>query len=571
MLGSAGLAAQNRPRQSGIEDVLDYIADGWNTLTRSLNNCQTFSDPKIQERAVLYLPAEMPISLVLSALQAKCNIRIEHLPSPIARLGTAEVNSITPPGLLFLEHSYVVPGGRFNEMYGWDSYFIILGLLRDGRIDLARGMVENFLFEIEHYGAVLNANRTYYLTRSQPPFLTSMIMAVYDAEKKTGKDDLTFLSRAYADARKDYDMWVSVPHLAGATGLSRYFAFGEGPVPEEEGGYYHGVLRDLVRRLNTDYLEPQSSLPPQPVPERRAPDWPVMTVYLCAGAPASFDQNACARTQTVGLSGDFYEGDRSMRESGFDISFRFGLYGAETHHYAPVCLNSLLYKTEKDMEQLSLRLGKTAEAREWAGRAAARRARIQQYFWDEQRGLFVDYNFQTQQRSTYEYATTFYPLWAGLATPEQAAAVAGNLVLFEQAGGLAASRRQTGMQWDYPYGWAPLQLLAAEGLRRYGFEQQANRISYEWLSTILETFRREGSIREKYNVVTRSSETPVVAGYKTNVIGFGWTNGVFLELLAKLPPPMLDRLKNEGAKRSRASGASEFASPVVHGCDVVAP
>ncbi len=114
-------------------------------------------------------------------------------------------------------------------MYGWDSYFIILGLLHDGRIDMARGMVENFFFEIEHYGTILNANRTYYLTRSQPPFLTSMIMEVYNAEKAAGHDDKIWLARAYGFAARDYEMWTHEPHLAGSTGLSRYYDFGNGP------------------------------------------------------------------------------------------------------------------------------------------------------------------------------------------------------------------------------------------------------------------------------------------------------------------------------------------------------
>src|SRR5262249_60841854 len=135
-------------------------------------------------------------------------------------------------GLLYLEHPYVVPGGRFNEQYGWDSYFIVLGLLEDGRIDLARGMVENFFFEIEHYGTILNANRTYYLSRSQPPFLTSMILAVYDAEKAAGREDRKWLERAYGYAAKDYQMWAEAPHAAGDTGLSRYYAPRDGAAPE---------------------------------------------------------------------------------------------------------------------------------------------------------------------------------------------------------------------------------------------------------------------------------------------------------------------------------------------------
>ena len=120
-----------------------------------------------------------------------------------------------------------------------------------------------------------------------------------------------------------------------------------------------------------------------------------------------------------------------------------------------------------------------------------------------------------------------------------------HLYLFERQGGLVTSTYQTGAQWDYPYAWAPCQLLADEGLRRYGFQQQADRLSYEFLSMVMENFRRDGTIREKYNAVTRSSETQVSAGYHENVIGFGWTNGVFLELLSKLSPDLMRKLARD--------------------------
>ena len=234
-----------------------------------------------------------------------------------------------------------------------------------------------------------------------------------------------------------------------------------------------------------------------------------------------------------------------MRESGFDISFRFGPYGAETDHFAPVCLNSLLYKQEMDIAAMWGSLGNARQEAHFRAAAAARKKQIQKYLWDEQRGMFFDYNFATHQRSTYDYLTTFYPLWAGLATREQARAVDANLKLFEQPGGLTMSRNDSGVQWDYPYEWAPTILIAVEGLRRYGFNDDANRISYKFLSTVAENFRRDGTIREKYNAVTRSSEANVTAGYQQNVIGFGWTNGVFLCLLHALPADMVDRLTKE--------------------------
>src|SRR2546426_10559520 len=213
-------------------DILQYISGGWGALTRSLDKCQTVSDPKAPEKSVLYLPAGFAIPAAVQELQKNCSVRVEHLPVVIEKLGGIEVGKIRQHGLLYLEHPYVVPGGMFNEMYGWDSYFIIRGLVEDGKLDLAQGMVEDFFFELDHYGGIHNANRGYFLTRSQPPFLTSMVLAVYDAKKKQGHEDHAWLEKAYAYAVKDYGLWTHAPHLAGETGLSRYYDFGSGPVPE---------------------------------------------------------------------------------------------------------------------------------------------------------------------------------------------------------------------------------------------------------------------------------------------------------------------------------------------------
>jgi alpha,alpha-trehalase len=155
----------------------------------------------------------------------------------------------------------------------------------------------------------------------------------------------------------------------------------------------------------------------------------------------------------------------------------------------------------------------------------------------------MDYDFDTGMRSSYLYATAFYPLWAGVATPEQAEATLHNLGSFDQPGGIVMSTYDSGTQWDSPYGWAPLQLIGVEGLRQYGFNDAADRVSREFLSTVLDNFRHDGTIREKYNVITRSSETNVAAGYSMNVVGFGWTNGVFLELLHQLPSSDKDWLE----------------------------
>ncbi len=534
----------SHPQESfqSLDDILRYISDDWDNLKRSLTDCKTFEDVKTEGEPMLYLPANAGTPPGLGDMQQRCRVDVEHLPAMISE---QSLGKIQRHGLLYLANPYVVPGGQFNEMYGWDSYFIIRGLLRDQRRDLAKGMVENFFYEIQHYGGVLNANRTYYLGRSQPPFLSSMILAVCEANKAAGKPDLKWLERAYGFAAKDYEQWNREPHLAGDTGLSRYFDEGDGPVREIMGDpsdYYRGAAQYFLvhegesspHLVRQDVREPASKA--------------VGAVFELPACDRQSKQAAkadCAKEDRVSLTADFYKGDRSMRESGFDVSFRFGPYGADTHHYAPVCLNSLLYKTETDLEQMSLLLGHKDEAREWAHKAADRRARITKYLWNEKRGLFFDYDFTTHSESKYEYATTFYPLWAGLASKQEAQAVVRNLPLFEQAGGLAMSRFESQAQWDYPYGWAPIHLLAVEGLHRYGYATDADRITSKFLAMILRNFRRDHTIREKYNVVTQSSATHIVAGYSQNITGFGWTNAVFLELLHEAPPEVSAQLKKD--------------------------
>ncbi len=531
-------------QKQGLTPIREYIASGWDSLTRSLADCKTIVDPKLAAASVLYIPADFEVPAAVQQLRKQCNVQTQHLPMVIHNLGEVDPGKIDPAGLLYLPSKYVVPGGRFNEMYGWDSYFIIRGLVRDKRLDLAQGMVENFFFEIEHYGAVLNANRTYYLTRSQPPFLTSMILAVYEAQKAAGHEDRAWLEKAYGYAARDYGLWTREPHLAGSTGLSRYYDFGNGPAPEslkDETGHLTQVAAYFLGHPGggRGYLVPAKS---GDASEERL--GPLFGLQVC-DTTTSMARSDCASAGSAALISDYYKGDRAMRESGYDISFRFGPFGAATHHYAPVCLNSLLYKTEEDLALMSDLLGHKKEAADWRRRADDRKERIQNYLWDAKRGLYFDYDFEKQLQSSYEYVTTFLPMWTGIATPEQARAIMKNLAVFEKPGGLVMSPYESGGQWDYPYAWAPNQLLADEGIRRYGFKDEADRVSYEFLSTVAENFRRDGTIREKYNAVTRSSETQVTAGYHMNIVGFGWTNGVFLALLNELPADSVARLAQE--------------------------
>jgi predicted GH43/DUF377 family glycosyl hydrolase len=231
----------------------------------------------------------------------------------------------------------------------------------------------------------------------------------------------------------------------------------------------------------------------------------------------------------------FYKGDRSMRESGFDPSNRFGPFNVDIIHYAPVCLNALLYRMEREAGDIAAVLER-ADAGDWGTRAAARRASIDRYLWDPVAGLYFDYNIETQRRRRYPFATTFYPLWVGAASPQQARRVVANLPSFEAPGGILTSTRVTGNQWDAPYGWAPLHMISVGGLRRYGYGQAADRIAGAFIGTVADDFAAHGTIVEKYDVRRRTSDLGVGIrfGYAANQVGFGWTNAAVLELLAGL-------------------------------------
>jgi len=488
-------------------EIEKYIADTWTTLTRSHRDlARAAVDPKFPAPAdgrwPVYVPASANLVEIRQQLQQEMaagtfdKIDLRRLPAAGARM--------PEQGLLYLPYPYVVPGGRFNEMYGWDSYFIVLGLLHDEKTALAKDMVDNFLYEIRNYGRILNANRTYYLTRSQPPFLTGMLLAVF---KATG--DQEWLRQALPAVIQTYEFWTSGPHLTEATGLSRYWDFGEGAAAEvlsaekdSEGRNHYDLVKAYFRAHDVSDYD--------------------LTQY--------FDR---AHDQFKPL---FYKGDRSMRESGFDPSNRFGPFNIDIIHYNPVCLNSLLYLMETQTGEILDSLGRGAEAQVWRERSAQRAARINRLLWDEPSGLYADYNFELKKRRAYPFLTTFFPLWAGIATPAQAARVKANLGLFEEPGGLRTSTFVSGNQWDAPFGWAPLEMIAVEGLRRYGFSADAERISRAFLSLVRESYQREGVIVEKYDVTARGTATAdtIRFGYRSNEVGFGWTNAVFTRLSGEL-------------------------------------
>ena len=234
----------------------------------------------------------------------------------------------------------------------------------------------------------------------------------------------------------------------------------------------------------------------------------------------------------------FYKADRSMRESGFDPSARFGPFNADVTQYNPVCLNSLLYVMEKEMAEILEIVGRGAEAEIWRTRATKRAERVNRFMWDAEDGLYYDYNFAQARIRRYPFLTTFYPLWAGIANKDQAERVRRALGKFERPGGLQTSTNRSGDQWDAPFGWAPLELIAVEGLRRYGYNEDANRIAGKFLGMVHHEFHRTGTILEKYDVERRAADIQgeIRYGYSSNEVGFGWTNGVFKVLLDELPP-----------------------------------
>jgi len=227
-----------------------------------------------------------------------------------------------------------------------------------------------------------------------------------------------------------------------------------------------------------------------------------------------------------------------MRESGFDPSNRFGPFSVDIIHYNPVCLNSLLYLMEVQTAEILGTLSREADAEVWQRRAQDRASRVNRLMWDERDGLYYDYDFVHGRPRKYAFATTFYPLWAGIASPEQAARVVRNLPKFERAGGLETSQHRSGDQWDAPYGWAPLQWIAVQALRRYGYTEAADQISKRFLSLVNQEFVRRGMIMEKYNVAHPGSDvgSHLRFGYRSNDAGFGWTNAVFTSLYDEMPP-----------------------------------
>jgi alpha,alpha-trehalase len=400
----------------------------------------------------------------------------------------------TPPwsSLLPLPYPYVVPGGRFREIYYWDSYFTMLGLIESGRQDLVRSMVDDFAFLIDRYGHVPNGTRTYYLSRSQPPFFFLMVGLL------GGTDPAAAYAQFLPQLRREYGFW-----MRGAAQLQR------------------GESRARIIGM---------------------PDGSILNRYW-DDRDTPRDESYREDTELARTSGRparrLYRDIRAAAESGWDFSSRWladshTLATIDTTDIVPIDLNSLLFGLEQAIHAGCERGRDDGCAREFARRAAQRRAAMDRYLWDEDRGVYLDYQRREQARVPHLSAAALYPLFLGAATARQAKSVA-SAVKSEllRAGGIVTTPLETGQQWDAPNGWAPLQWIAVAGFRRYQETELAESVACRWMLNVERVYRRSGKLVEKYDVIATGREGG--GGEYPLQDGFGWTNGVMRKLMVMYP------------------------------------
>ncbi|MDQ6829707.1 MAG: alpha,alpha-trehalase TreF [Gemmatimonadota bacterium] len=397
--------------------------------------------------------------------------------------------------LIPLPHPYIVPGGRFREVYYWDSYFTMLGLVESGRIDLVTNMLDNFAHLVATIGHVPNGNRTYYLGRSQPPYLAAMV-GLYATATDTAQA-LRYLQAL----ESEHAFWMD-----GAERLAPGTAW-----------------RRVVRLPNGALLNRYWDDIPEPRPESFREDY-----ALGQTVPAS-------RREAL------YRNLRAGAESGWDFSSRWMRHSSdlrtlEVIDLAPIDLNSLLYHAERTIAALRrfrARAGDAVVADRYDATAAARRAALIAAAYDSAEGWFYDVRWRGAQRvrdrPTLAAASVLY---FGLATPEQGRAVSARMARdFLVAGGFVTTRIASGQQWDAPNGWPPLEWLAIEGARRYDRADIADTARARWLALNRRVFRATGKMTEKYDVMDPNRAAG--GGEYPTQDGFGWTNGVALALASQ--------------------------------------
>ena len=412
---------------------------------------------------------------------------IDRLWNPLTRPPDAERES----SLLPLPHPYVVPGGRFREMYYWDSYFTMLGLKQSGRSDLAEDMLRNFAYLIDTFGHVPNGTRTYYLSRSQPPFFFAMASLMASAPGAS-------LSRYLPQLRREYAYWMQ-----GSEALAR------------------GEARRRVVAM---------------------PDGSVLNRYwddLDLPRDESYREDSLLARHTRRDPHRLFREIRAAAESGWDFSSRWfadALHPGTliTTEIVPVDLNSLLYGLELTIGAACHEARDDACKTEFEQRATARRAALDRYLWDGESGVYLDYRWTRRRRIRRLTAATLYPLFVGAASDAQAAGVTHSVERrLLAAGGIVTSPIDTGQQWDAPNGWAPLQWIAVDGLRRYGHMTLAGLIACRWMNGVNRVYRESGKLVEKYDVVDAGRRGG--GGEYPTQDGFGWTNGVMRQLIALYP------------------------------------
>lgn len=392
---------------------------------------------------------------------------------------TREIKESLPGSTyLPLPHPFVVPGGRFQEVYYWDSYFTLLGLKEAGKWDLIEQMIANFAHLIRIYGFIPNGNRTYFLSRSQPPFFSCMV----DLLPPSKQDDYL------PELQREYDFWMKTT--------------------ENKKKDFERVVQIEPNKFLNRYWDNS----PTPRPESYREDI------------------ALAEQNPTREASDIYLNLRAACESGWDFSSRWladdiSLGTIETTHILPVDLNCLLYKLECKLASLYGAISPEKEVY-YQKKATKRAELIHTYFWDEQKGFFFDYHWVNKKTTSKITLAGLFPLWVGLATEAQAERCAKhvqNELLVE--GGVRTTTCMSGQQWDAPNGWAPLQWIAVEAFRRTGFLKLSEEIKQRWINWNTRIFLGTGKFTEKYNVVNSDTETG--GGEYPNQDGFGWTNGVY--------------------------------------------
>ncbi len=402
---------------------------------------------------------------------------------------TRKADQVEPrSSLIPLPYDYVVPGGRFSEIYYWDSYFTILGLKSQKRYDLIQNMVRNFSHLIDTIGFIPNGNRNYYLTRSQPPFFSLIVRELEDYD--------SLAADHYLDAMlKEYRFWMN----------------GSDSLKHPGDAFEHVVLLGDGTLMNRYY--DKGDIP----------------------RPEAYKEDLALAQKVGGDSKRVYRDIRSAAESGWDFSSRWLRDGKsmETIHtteIVPVDLNCLMAHLEKMIARGYVQRGKPEEARVYNQRARDRGRALLTFCWDPGTNFFTDYDFVANSRTGIKSLAGMYPLFFQMVPKDIAEKAAGTLEKeFLKQGGLVTTLVDTDQQWDAPNGWAPLQWVAYKGLKNYQVEKLAGEVRSRWLRQNIRVYEATGKMMEKYNVM----DTTLIAGggEYPNQDGFGWTNGIALAFL----------------------------------------